>query len=124
MILAFMTTLAIRSRWRGSESVGEAGFEIVLSGLCDGVAIGALLVGLLRSVESTGKWVALLLSNWLMVCRDGCNLWCIPYVYCCLRTCGPINHNSDHTISLSCIHERGARRPSPTRYDKGEDIRM
>ena len=124
LILAFVTTLAIRSRWRGTESVGEAGFEIVFSGLCDGVAIGALLVSLLRSVDSTGKWVAVLLSNWLIVHRNGCNLWCIPFVYCHLRTCGPINHYSDHTISLSCIHERGACGPSSPGYDKGKGIRM
>ena len=55
LILAFATTIGIRFGWRGTESLGEAGFEIILSGVCDGVAIGALLVGLLNSVDLTGK---------------------------------------------------------------------
>ena len=109
LILAFVTTLAIRLRWRGAESIGEACFEIVLSGVCDGVAIGALLVGLLRSVDSTGEYVASLVSNQLTIHRNGCNLWCIPSVYRCLGTCWPFNYYSDHTISLSGVHERGAR---------------
>ena len=55
LILAFVTTILVRFRWRGAESVSEAGVEIILSGVYDGIAIGALLVGLLKSVDLTGK---------------------------------------------------------------------
>lgn len=55
MVLLLATTLTIRFRWKGSESVGEAGFEMILCGICDGIAIGTLLVGLLKSVELNDK---------------------------------------------------------------------
>lgn len=57
MMVLFATTLLIRLRRRDEESTTEAIFEVLLCGVCDGVAVGALLVGLLDSVNRIGKQV-------------------------------------------------------------------
>lgn len=57
MVMLLAAAIAIRLRWNGSEPVVEAGSEILVCGICNGIIIGTLLVGLLKSVDSTGKGV-------------------------------------------------------------------
>ena len=55
LIVSFVVTIMIRFRWSGTESMAEGSIEIMICGVCNGIGIGALLVGLLRSVDSTGE---------------------------------------------------------------------
>ncbi|KAF6227197.1 hypothetical protein HO133_008639 [Letharia lupina] len=58
MVMLLAAAIAIRLRWNGSEPVVEAGSEILVCGICNGIIIGTLLVGLLKSVDSTDKAAA------------------------------------------------------------------
>ena len=54
-IILSAAAILVRFRWNGTESIGEAGIEILICGVCNGIIIGTLLVGLLKSVVSTGQ---------------------------------------------------------------------
>ena len=55
MVLLLAGVIVIRLRWNGSETVVEATFEILVCGISNGIIIGTLLVGLLKSVDTAGK---------------------------------------------------------------------
>ena len=54
-VIFFGVVLIVQNRWQGAESVAEAGVEIFVCGVCNGVVIGTLLVGLLKSVNDARK---------------------------------------------------------------------